>query len=143
MKWLFISFVAVLTFCLIFTSVFGRTCYVCDTYKDPIGCRTESLNDTYLKSCEELHGTKSNVYFCRKINQYVEKLMGVSDERVVRQCGWEETTRACYNRAGFGSRLTVCTCYEKDGCNSAAHLPISWILIMTTAAASLSLRHLL
>ncbi|KAF4530654.1 hypothetical protein B566_EDAN004893 [Ephemera danica] len=51
------------------------------------------------------------------------------DHRVIRTCGWEESSYKdrCYQRAGFGGRQEVCSC-STDFCNSAPAIALPSLL---------------
>ncbi|CAH2044217.1 unnamed protein product, partial [Iphiclides podalirius] len=108
-------------------------CYQCNSHNDS-RCLLEKLPDSLRLPCS---GPKDTM--CRKITQVVEfEMNGMPpDSRVIRGCGWDETSYKgrCYQRSGFGGRQEVCSCLE-DGCNSAA-VPVGATALMLLTFALL------
>ncbi|XP_041982523.1 uncharacterized protein LOC121735688 [Aricia agestis] len=107
-------------------------CYQCNSHNDS-RCLMDKLPDSLRLPC----GPKDTM--CRKISQVVEfEMNGMPpDSRVIRGCGWDETSYKgrCYQRSGFGGRQEVCSCLE-DGCNSAT-VPIAATALMLLTVAIL------
>ncbi|XP_053610877.1 UPAR/Ly6 domain-containing protein crok-like [Plodia interpunctella] len=106
------------------------TCYQCNSHNDS-RCLLDKLPDTLRQPCS------SKDTMCRKISQVVEfEMNGMPpDSRVIRGCGWDETSYKgrCYQRSGFGGRQEVCSCTE-DGCNSSTMPVAATALMMFTVA---------
>ncbi|XP_063386652.1 uncharacterized protein LOC134672628 isoform X2 [Cydia fagiglandana] len=105
-------------------------CYQCNSHNDS-RCLMDKLPDSLRKECS------SKDTMCRKISQIVEfEMNGMPpDSRVIRGCGWDESSYKgrCYQRSGFGGRQEVCSCLE-DGCNSATAPVAATLLMLLTAA---------
>ncbi|XP_053694588.1 uncharacterized protein LOC128742288 [Sabethes cyaneus] len=98
-------------------------CYVCNSAEDS-QCSYDIPPSEMQTDCDTYKD--GNKYtFCRKIIQSIEFSVNnlPPDTRVIRGCGWDESTYKgkCYQRSGFGGRQEVCACYE-DNCNSATSL---------------------
>ncbi|XP_076277353.1 UPAR/Ly6 domain-containing protein crok [Lasioglossum baleicum] len=95
-------------------------CYLCNSHNDS-RCSDKIPPDALKRDCADLKdGAKYTM--CRKITQVIEfSVNGLpADTRVIRGCGWVETSYKgkCYQRSGFGGRQEVCSCLE-DYCNAA------------------------
>ncbi|CAK1587265.1 unnamed protein product [Parnassius mnemosyne] len=108
-------------------------CYQCNSHNDS-RCLLDKLPDSLRQPCS---GPKDTM--CRKIIQVVEfEMNGMPpDSRVIRGCGWDESSYKgrCYQRSGFGGRQEVCSCLE-DGCNSAS-VPVGATALMLLTFALL------
>jgi len=148
MKWFLIPIVATLSICMLGMSVVDAfDCYQCNSAVDPHNCTSDFAAEKYKLPCEARklgnNDTAIQPEMCRKILFHLDAILSnPANDRVVRTCGYVRPERDCYNRAGFGTRSTVCTCYS-EGCNSAPAIPVSWSLLVLFAIAGLAARNLL
>jgi hypothetical protein len=109
-------------------------CYECNSH-NVSACANSTPPETLKKTCPT---TGPHTYtLCRKIKQIIEfEVNGLPpDTRVIRSCGWDDSTykNKCYQRSGFGGRQEVCAC-DTDYCNGAPSvtatvLPLSLALL--------------
>ncbi|XP_054268540.1 ly6/PLAUR domain-containing protein 2-like [Macrosteles quadrilineatus] len=96
-------------------------CYECNSYNDT-RCAMEKPPVELEKDCVTKDTEKIKHTMCRKIVQTIEfEVNGLQpDSRVIRSCGWDESSYKgrCYQRSGFGGRQEVCSC-TSDLCNAA------------------------
>lgn len=99
----------------------GLICYECNSHNDS-RCALDIPPDNLKKDCSE-HIDGAKFTMCRKITQSIEfEVNGLPpDSRVIRGCGWDESTYKgkCYQRSGFGGRQEVCSCLTNN-CNGAS-----------------------
>lgn len=130
MAFVLICFLAVI--CSLLQQGLAITCYQCNSHNDS-RCLLDKLPDSLRLPCTQ----KDTM--CRKISQVVEfEMNGMPpDSRVIRGCGWDDTSYKgrCYQRSGFGGRQEVCSCLE-DGCNSAS-IPVGGTALMLLTFAVL------
>lgn len=109
-------------------------CYECNSHNDT-RCSMEELPDELIKDCP--HREDKPFILCRKIKQVIDfEVNGLPpDTRVIRSCGWDDSTykNRCYHRSGFGGRQEVCAC-EKDECNGSVTVQSSFALLLGTLA---------
>lgn len=62
-----------------------------------------------------------------------------ANTRIIRSCGYDKRNyvNSCYKRHGFGGRQVVCSCDDKDNCNSSNTLQSAMALATALAAAML------
>ncbi|XP_034256358.1 uncharacterized protein LOC117654211 [Thrips palmi] len=105
---------------------YGLTCYECNSKNDS-RCALDLPPDSLKKDCSE-HIEGSKYTMCRKITQSIDfEVNGLPpDSRVIRSCGWDESSYKgkCYQRSGFGGRQEVCSCLTNN-CNGAASVAAS------------------
>lgn len=108
-------------------------CFQCNSHNDS-RCADVAVPDLFNVECPKTDKNGHELKLCRKIKQIIEfEVNGMPpDTRIIRSCGWDESSYkgACYQRSGFGGRQIVCACND-DGCNSAP-------LTMSTAALPLA-----
>lgn len=114
-------------------------CYECNSYNDS-RCADDVPPDAMKTDCNKKQNKDRNPYIlCRKIKQIIEfEVNGLPpDTRIIRTCGWDDSTykNRCYQRSGFGGRQEVCAC-ETDLCNGAP-ISVSTALPLTIAAVAL------
>jgi len=109
---------------------FGLMCYECNSHNDT-RCAMEDLPDELIKPCAHREGKPFSL--CRKIKQIIEfEVNGLPpDNRVIRGCGWDDSTykNRCYHRSGFGGRQEVCAC-DADKCNGSSTIYASVSLLL-------------
>ncbi|XP_076662103.1 uncharacterized protein LOC143365637 [Halictus rubicundus] len=124
-----------------FYGIDAMQCYLCNSHNDS-RCSDEHPPDALKRDCSDLKdGAKYTM--CRKITQVIEfSVNGLpADTRVIRGCGWVETSYKgkCYQRSGFGGRQEVCSCLT-DYCNAATPtVPPATSLILSCALGSVLL----
>lgn len=100
---------------------YSLKCYECNSHNDS-RCAQEMPPSQLEKDCSTHQNEAHKYTLCRKIVQTIEyEVNGLQpDTRVIRSCGWDDTTykNACYQRSGFGGRQEVCSC-TTDLCNSS------------------------
>lgn len=105
-------------------------CFECNSHNDTRCSMPLPPDDLTVECGDHKHGVQYT--FCRKITQIIEFSVNnlPPDERVIRACGWDDTSYKgrCYNRAGFGGRQEVCACYD-DLCNGSSHLSVAFGLL--------------
>ncbi|XP_017782658.1 PREDICTED: uncharacterized protein LOC108566997 [Nicrophorus vespilloides] len=115
---------------------FALDCYECNSHNDT-RCSQDTLPDEMVKSCPKETKEGKPYILCRKIKQIIDfEVNGLPpDNRVIRSCGWDDSTykNRCYHRSGFGGRQEVCAC-EGDKCNSSSSLLGSATLLMSLLA---------
>ncbi|GLV34675.1 uncharacterized protein CBL_09155 [Carabus blaptoides fortunei] len=135
---IFLSFSSLVCALLIFTGKSSALqCYECNSHNDS-RCADLMPPDSLKTECSKMidgHATK----LCRKITQIIEfEVNGLPpDSRVIRSCGWDDSTykNKCYHRSGFGGRQEVCAC-DSDFCNSAPRtmtttaIPLTFVAIV-------------
>ncbi|KAK7868941.1 hypothetical protein R5R35_002577 [Gryllus longicercus] len=114
------------------------SCYECNSHADPL-CAESTPPETLKKDCsEKAEGRQYTL--CRKIVQHIEFEVNGNkpEQRVIRSCGWENSTylNRCYQRSGFGGRQEVCSC-TTDNCNGAPHLPVLPALSLVAGVTAL------
>ncbi|XP_055544213.1 uncharacterized protein LOC129729570 [Wyeomyia smithii] len=113
-------------------------CYVCNSAEDS-QCSYD-VPPTDMQTDCDTYKDGNKYTFCRKIIQSIEFSVNnlPPDTRVIRGCGWDESTYKgkCYQRSGFGGRQEVCACFE-DNCNSASSLQATLGLLLAAAIAFL------
>uniref|UniRef100_A0A0K8T9R8 Protein sleepless n=1 Tax=Lygus hesperus TaxID=30085 RepID=A0A0K8T9R8_LYGHE len=118
-------------------------CYECNSHNDS-RCAQEVPPATLEKDCSTHQNEAKKYVLCRKIVQTIEYEVNglIPDTRVIRSCGWDDSTHknACYQRSGFGGRQEVCAC-TTDLCNSSPTLYVTSVTIL--AALALTLKGLL
>ncbi|XP_026473725.1 uncharacterized protein LOC113377575 [Ctenocephalides felis] len=104
------------------------SCYECNSHNDT-RCSEDIPPENLKKNCDD-HKGGTKYTMCRKITQVIEfEVNGLPpDTRVIRGCGWDESSYKgkCYQRSGFGGRQEVCSCLE-DYCNGSSGLQASTI----------------
>ncbi|CAB0015991.1 unnamed protein product [Nesidiocoris tenuis] len=113
-------------------------CYECNSHNDS-RCAQEEPPQLLGKDCSTHQNAAHKYTLCRKIVQTIEyEVNGLQpDTRVIRSCGWDDTTykNACYQRSGFGGRQEVCSC-TTDLCNSAFNTPPSTTAVVLSLAVT-------
>jgi hypothetical protein len=121
-----IATISVFLITLLINKGYAIRCFECNSHEDKECDLPNPVNK--LIDCGTLKDRGRNYTFCRKITQIIEFSVNnlPPDSRVVRTCGWDDSTykNACYQRSGFGGRQEVCAC-ETDGCNSANNHVVS------------------
>ncbi|XP_052864943.1 uncharacterized protein LOC128271446 [Anopheles cruzii] len=111
-------------------------CFECNSAEDST-CTHDNPPDTMSVDCND-HKDGNKYTFCRKIVQIIEFPVNnlPPDNRVIRGCGWDESTYKgkCYQRSGFGGRQEVCACYD-DNCNGASSLSVAFGVLLFGAIA--------
>lgn len=77
-----------------------------------------------------------------KLTNYIIIVLTVPpDSRIIRACGWDDSTYKdkCYQRSGFGGRQEVCACSDKDNCNGSQSLLSASLIILLTTLLSIFL----
>lgn len=61
-----------------------------------------------------------------------------ADTRIIRGCGWDDSTykNKCYQRSGFGGRQEVCSC-DHDNCNGSSVLKSSFVGVLALSVVML------
>lgn len=134
----------IVVFCLCIEFGYGLQCYECNSHNDT-RCGMEDLPDEFKKICDPRTKDGKHAYIlCRKIKQMIDfEVNGLpADKRVIRSCGWDDSTHKnrCYQRSGFGGRQEVCAC-ETDACNTANGLwsPLTAAVTLTVVFAKVLL----
>ncbi|CAG9815862.1 unnamed protein product, partial [Phaedon cochleariae] len=126
-------FLLVLIGLICFKNGSAISCYECNSANDKrcLGDAKNILTEDLRKHCPERKGKPYSL--CRKIKQVIDfEVNGLQPEsRVIRSCGWEDTTYAnrCYQRSGFGGRQEVCAC-QNDNCNGSSTILASASFIL-------------
>ncbi|XP_050311321.1 uncharacterized protein LOC126746946 [Anthonomus grandis grandis] len=124
-----------------FETSYAISCYECNSAQDKrcLGDVNNQLTDDLKKPCPEKKDDKPYT-LCRKIKQMIDfEVNGLQpDSRVIRTCGWDDSSykNRCYQRSGFGGRQEVCAC-DKDGCNGSALVKASAVGIMVALTLAL------
>lgn len=118
-------------------------CFECNSHNDT-SCNLDDLPESLKKDCsEKVEGAKYTM--CRKIVQNIDFEVNGNppDNRVIRSCGWDDSSYKgrCYQRSGFGGRQEVCSCLS-DLCNGSADLLPSLALAACTGLLLAIGRHL-
>ncbi|XP_054267361.1 protein quiver-like [Macrosteles quadrilineatus] len=94
-------------------------CYECNSYNDS-RCSDEVPPTETEINCTTVNNTRVAYVLCRKIVQSVNLYKLPSDSRVIRSCGWENSSHSdsCYLKSGEGYSQEVCSC-TSDLCNSS------------------------
>lgn len=108
-------------------------CFECNSHNDS-RCGVDPVPDLLKKDCSE-HANGLKYTMCRKIVQNIEFEVNGNppDLRVIRSCGWDDSSYKgrCYQRSGFGGRQEVCSCLE-DYCNGSVTVSTSLALVTCT-----------
>jgi hypothetical protein len=115
-----------------FSSGSGLKCYQCNSFEHGLtkcGHGKDAVDPSFLDTCPPPpapeFGSKpeDRVEQCRKIVTMIEFDVNnnTAINRITRKCGYitSKYDGECYYRGGFGGRQRVCSCNDKEGCNSA------------------------
>ncbi|XP_067006185.1 uncharacterized protein [Anabrus simplex] len=114
-----------LLLCSNFYSGDAANCYECNSYVDT-GCDDDIPHETYKTNCSEKYNVSNPL--CRKAVLNTEPgLRGkaTGEKRVIRSCGWKDTSSAnsCRRSSGAGWYQMTCSCIE-EYCNSAPRISL-------------------
>jgi len=132
--------IGILTVLLVYVHTgLAISCYECNSHINP-RCKDEKPPDDLKQNCAD-HLSRGHPFtLCRKIVQHIDfEVNGNQPEvRVIRSCGWDESSYAekCYHRSGFGGRQEVCSC-RTEFCNDS--MAVSASLTLTTCTGLLLL----
>lgn len=114
-------------------SHFNKSCESLPSGKQDIKSIPAEIRHFYV-DCDSLNDSFMGKYkVCRKQEQNIG-----DQQRIIRGCGLESSSKPCYKTANPPVKTYVCQC-EEDGCNVSSQLYFNQILVIISLFLSFSI----